>query len=112
MNKSAQAICLDCNKTIKGELKLDPQYFQPSQRMANASGQLYLLCADHHNGSKDRNDNSRPQHSRFLVKDDGGEVQGTMRATSQGLDAVFTILNENIKRELLKEIQGGSIESK
>lgn len=112
MNKSAYAICLDCNEKIVGELKLGPEYFLPSQRMANAGGQLYGWCANHHSGNKDRNDNSKPQHSRFLVKDDDDVVLGTMRATSQGPDAVFTILNEDIKRELNKEIQGGKIESR
>lgn len=113
MQKLATAICLDCNENIVGRLTLDTNaYFSPSQQMARASGHLYGLCADHHSGKIDRTNYDKPHHSKFLVKDNDGTVLGTMRATSAGRDATFTIINQDIRAELLKETQSGNIEQR
>lgn len=115
MQKQVSAKCTDCQGKIivTGPLDLGvDEYFLPSQATARASGYVYGWCADHHGGFKNREDNSKPQHSKFVVVDGDGVVLGTMRATTDGRDAAFTITHHGIVSELLREIQGGGLEYK
>ena len=99
MQKQVSAKCIDCQGKIivTGPLDLGAdEYFLPSQIMARASGNVYGWCADHHGGFKNRKDKNKPQHSKFVIVDSDDVILGTMRATTDGRDAAFTIEHHSI----------------